>query len=489
MNKAKTNIFKRLYNWFLNVDIYKNRQEDSNKKFYLIFLSKSLIVFLSLFFSSVFPFLDLLPVIVVSVIILSENSFNRLYYFVLITPFWFVFNYITYVYSLICCLWILKIVRDCLNKKIKLSKRLILIVSALLIYSIFALKFSMSNYWFVIRTICLFLFLFLYKDKIDYKKIVLVFTLAVFYSGILGLIGVLLKNAFAFGTIIYYGGGLFRFCGSVTDPNIFSILCLVVLASVSFLFVNKQICFSLYGLIISAFISFNLITGSKMGFFTMVFILTFVIGVLAFKKDKTSWMQIGIILLILSVCLVIFSMNLQSIFSRLQLEPAQENLSHIEGINFATKHPYLNAILNSSIGKKLSSITTYRFNLWVFYFGVLLDNPINLLFGFGTNKLDFDIVINGQILSQPHNSIVDMVIVYGLIYLLFVAILVGAYCCYKKKRGHKFNCFSILTMITILIGICSISLFWSEIFFLLIILLILPMYEEKGEANESATNK
>ena len=162
MKKEKTNIFKKFYNWFLNVNIYQNQENLTNKQFYLFFSLKSLAIFLSLFLSFVFPTLNFLPLVVTSVVILSENSFNRLYYFALITPFWFVFDYIAYVYSLLSCLWIIKILRDGLKKEIKFSIKWMVVAAILLIYCILALKHSWSGYWFVIRVFSLLLFLFIY---------------------------------------------------------------------------------------------------------------------------------------------------------------------------------------------------------------------------------------------------------------------------------------------------------------------------------------
>ena len=149
MNKTKTNIFKKFYNWFLNVDIYKNQADFTNKQFYLFFSYKSLAIFLSLFLSFVFPVLSFLPVIVTCAVILSENSYHRLYYFALIIPFWFVFNYIYIVFGLTFCLCALKIFRDILNKKIYISKKLIIIVSVFFVYCVAVLKFSIPNYLFL----------------------------------------------------------------------------------------------------------------------------------------------------------------------------------------------------------------------------------------------------------------------------------------------------------------------------------------------------
>ena len=101
----------------------------------------------------------------------------------------------------------------------------------------------------------------------------------------------------------------------------------------------------------------------------------------------------------------------------------------------------------------------------------------------------YDIIINNQVLGQPHNSIIDMVIVYGLCYIVMISILFTIFISYKKKKMYKFNKASIVVILTLLITICAVSLFWSEIFFLLRILIILSIYEKKGGQNEDIINK
>lgn len=509
MEIAKKNIFARFYNWFLTVDMYKNYKEDTDKNFYLMFLYKCIAISIALFLSFITPVLNFLPVLVCAIAIITERSFNRLYFFVFITPFWFVFDWILLVYGLIFASWGLKHIRDLCNKQIKLNWKVLLVALIPILYVALPIGVQRWDYVAFMATMCFVLyFVFTYRENCSFKRFTISATIAILASVILGFIGLIFKELYDFPVAIEITSKLFRFSACNMDCNFLGAYVIAIFASLTFLYLRKEINI-LYLILVPIFTMIMILTGSKLAFLMYSCVVVYLLISILFLKDSAKNKLISLSIIISSIALVclIFKDNLLMLFGRFNVEqlsfsvetpaaPPSNELAPDSSMNMPTETspnvlPFITTILTSKIGLKLSSITSYRLDLWLLYFNELLLAPLSLIFGKGegAQKLSIRNSLN-QVLKDTHNSMVDLIYYLGVVFLIFVVVVFVLYLRYRKKQNLKFNKLSIMVLIASFVVCCSISAFLSYLFVFLILNSTLCMFEiKKGDNNEDPSDK
>ena len=498
MNKTETNIFKKFYNWFLTVDLYKNNKDDSDNKYYLNFLFKSLFISLSLFLSFVLPSLNILPVIVCMVTIFSERPENGLYYFAFITLFWFVFDYSLIVYGVIFLRWGIKYLKDILNKNINFNWKALLLAAVPILYVLLPIGSTRFDYILFTATASITLFfVFTYRHNYNLKKFSIISTIAILSSAAIGFIGLIFRDIYDFEVAFYYYKHLIRFNACYINCNFFAVFVFTSLAVLTFLYLRKEINL-FYKIIFPIYTIFIILTGSKLACMFYFIIFLYLIFALTFSKQGKKHKLIDIIYFTIMfglVCLI-FKDFIAMMINRFSIKNSDYYLSDQVGdqeYNRRETLSFITRIINSKFGKTLSSITTYRSDVWLLYINELLLYPLHLLFGKGEGAERL-IVMNseGLIIGDPHNSIIDLVFYLGLAFLAFLIVLLTLFVKYRKKEGARFNKSSIIVLLSCFFASCTISVFWSYMFIFLLLNSMLAMFDvktEKGEKNEGSSNK
>ena len=521
----KKNMFSKIYDWFLTIDIYKNYKEDNDRWFLLHFLYKSFVISLSLLLSFITPVLNFLPVLVCAVAILSERTFNRLYYFVFITPFWFVFDWILLIYGIIFLSWGVKYVRDLCNKQITFSIKPLIIALIPIIYVALPIGATRLDYIAFMATFSFVLyFVFTYREHFNFKRFTITATIAILASALLGFIGLIFKNLYDFSVAIYITNTLFRFSACNMDCNFLGAFLVAIFASLTYLYLRKEINI-LYLSLLPVFTSLVIITGSKLALLMYVCVVLYLLIAIIVIKDSTKnkLIKLSIVLAILMLCCLILKDNISMIFGRFTVDnftfSVDTTIPEISGGDNSLDSPatdggvngagtgsgsgssvsseppkvftFISTFLTSKFGLKLSSITSYRLDLWLLYLNDLLLSPISLIFGKGEGAERLYIRNNiNQLLRDPHNSVVDLVYYLGITFLLFSIFVVISLIRHRKKQGAKFNKSSIMVIVSSFVVCCSISAFWSYMFLFLILNATLCMFEiQKGENNENIADK
>ncbi len=517
----KKNMFSKIYDWFLTVDIYNRYKVDDDSWFFQHFLYKSLVISLALFLSFITPVLNFLPVLVCTVVILSERTFNRLYYFVFITPFWFVFDWILLVYGIIFLSWGVKYVRDLCNKQITFSIKPLIIALIPIIYVALPIGATRLDYIAFMATFSFVLyFVFTYRENFNFKRFTITATIAILASALLGFIGLIFKNLYDFNVAIYITKTLFRFSACNKDCNFLGAFLVAIFSSMTYLYLRKEVNI-LYLCLLPVFTSLVIITGSKLALMMYACVVLYLLIALVVIKDSTKnkLIKLSIVLAILVLCSLILKDNIALIFGRFTVDnftfsvenvmpeipnvdgsldaPLTDGTANGTGIGSGVADEplkvftFISTFLTSKFGMKLSSITSYRLDLWLLYLNDLLLSPINLIFGKGEGAERLYIRNNiNQLLREPHNSMVDLVYYLGLVFLIFAIFVVISLIRHRKKQGLKFNKSSIMVAFASLVVCCSISAFWSYMFLFLILNATLCMFEtQKGENNENIADK
>lgn len=514
MGNTKVNVISKSINWCLSVDAFKNYKEDTDKWFLLHFLYKSIIISFSLFLSFITPVLNILPVLVCSIAILTERTFNRLYYLILITPFWFVFDWILVVYGVIFLSWGLKYVRDLCNKQVKFNLKALIIALIPIIYVSLPIGVTRLDYIAFMATFSFILyFVFTYREYFSFKRFAITSATAILASALLGFIALIFKDLYDFDVVIKITDKLFRFSACNKDCNFLGAYLVAIFASLTYLYLRKDINI-LYLCLIPVFTILVIITGSKLTLLMYICVVLYLLFSIIFSKDniKNKITKLATIILMISLCSLILKDFVAMIFGRFSVDNVSFSVGEIDPVNpdkdnTVVQPPsgnieqtdtvttnvlsFITTILTSKFGLKLSSITSYRFDLWLLYLNNLLLSPLSFIFGRGEGAERLFIRNNlNQLLREPHNSMVDLVYYLGVAFLIFVIFLFIVFIRYRKKQGAKFNRHSIMVIVTSLVVSCSISAFWSYMFVFLILNATLCMFEvKKGEKNENITNK
>lgn len=290
---------------------------------------------------------------------------------------------------------------------------------------------------------------------------------------------------------------------------------IAIFASLTFLYLRKEINI-LYLVLVPIFTMIMIMTGSKLAFLMYSCVVVWLLVAIVFSKDniKTKLINLGIIVSLVALACLALQKNLLMIFGRFSEQnlsftvetpapPAQDvapdSITTIEPNKTPSATPapaprvlsFITAILTSKIGLKLSSITSYRIDLWLLYINDLLLSPLKFIFGKGEGaaKLNIKNSIN-QVLKDTHNSMIDLVYYLGIVFLIFIIVLTVLYFRYRKKQNAKFNKLAIMVFITSFVVCCSISAFWSYMFVFLILNATLCMFEvKKGESDEGSSDK
>lgn len=503
--KKRNGIIQRFFNWCLNVNIYE-KYNDTDKAFFIRFAIKSFVLFVSFFLSFVYGNLFIIPIIVLSLIFLSESPINNLYYFCFIVSYCSVVEGISYSLVIVFIFLFLKIVRDIINKKISLSWSQIIIVLIPIIYVLLPIGTTKLTLTYMTCTyILLIFFTLLYKSNISLLRIVFSLSIGILSSVLIGFIGMIFKNLFQFHTAFYYPNNYFRFTATMIDCNFLASIILIALTGLIILFYKKEINFLFY-ILYTIFLMLLILTGSKMSFLIFVLVFIVFIGYLIFEKcdAKQKVLKIlTIIVLTLTSSMILFN-HIRVMFNRFS-NPGVEyesnnnfengpqnntdnNIDIFEGENSdeivveIKDYSVWDKLLNSKVGHKLSVITTYRFDLFIGYCEYLFEHPVELLFGRGEGTPKLVISTPAGDVQDSHNVFVDIVYNFGLFFLLYILILF-VFFLIKEIKVRRINLLNLLPLFSALVTLFSLNIIWNYLSILLILIGLFVIFKnDKKEA-------
>lgn len=362
-----------------------------------------------------FTFLMLLLLIV------FQNINNNLITLYICLPFFNIINFTPGTTSFFYVLLVIFILKNFIfnwKKIVNSNSWIVYIIMILLsIYNLFDINSIISTY---IPWIFMFLFYIVALNikKVDIKKITFNYTFSYLIASGLAKFA-LDKNFMQFfpqnlGYVYNEGNINFRFVGLMGENNAFAQVSLILIALLIALFfqaTQKKEKIMCVFLIISLII-FSLLTISKMFILGLIVIVLCVfINTLInlFMKKKLNILYSCITILILSIISGIFLVNLKNI---IQLEFIQDYL-----VRFSAK-----------------DLSTGRLDVYKHFLEILIQNPLNILFGMGFKTYNIPWTLNtGMTGMHAHNLILEYICLFGVISFIIVLI----YFCNMVSIGMK----------------------------------------------------
>ncbi len=201
-----------------------------------------------------------------------------------------------------------------------------------------------------------------------------------------------------------------RFEAFLTQPNVFAMMCEILLAALAYFIISKQASWKEYSLFILLTIA-GLTTFSKT-FLIIVCVIYFAIFVSWLIKSPIKTLVITSIAVGIIVIIGVFNMKLVMVFYN----------------RFMGGFKYCN-----SFADFMNMITTGRAHLWIVYLSYLGENPLALFFGRGLGAPLLDVY-------SAHNSFISMIYQLGLVGVaLFVVAIVFMVLEFKKNNKYKLN--------------------------------------------------
>lgn len=305
------------------------------------------------------------------------------------------------------------------------------------------------------------LFLVFYKNPvIKLYNIINFYTLSFIYSSILGYIAIInnIKTVFPveLGYVWNNGNITLRFVGLIGETNAYAQISIVLISiNIINMLLSKDIKEKLrYMIYIVTMIVFSLLTYSKM-FIISIIILMFLFAGVYIKESLINNNQLKKVLFSLPIILFMFIM-----------------------IAFYIKNNIDSDIISNYIVRfSKKDLSTGRFDVYKYFFTLLSENSIYLLFGIGFYKYDIPWGYNeGVIGKHAHNIFLEGVVLGGIIGFVILVLLLLVKVINSKKYNLN-NLLYIPIVIFLITGISLHSIVTNYFYFILIF--IISIFNDK----------
>lgn len=356
-----------------------------------------------------------------------EDSYS---YLLFSTPFCFVGGYTGLtVFFVVCGLFFIKYFCILVKQKNKLTKSQTIVLLIFLVYMVIPIGGYNINFLYRFVGIMLVLFtiwvLVNQPEILNVKKNIRIFSLAVIISALFSLL-YFVSPYLQSSMMLNQEDGFIRFQALIGHPNTFALLCVIAMAILAHLFIQKPNWVDGVLFVLLALLGF--LTLSKMYIILFAVIMLFVLIWLF----KINWKKALIVVAVLLAGVGVVAIIKPSIFT---------TIIHRfigKGTGFGSFRDFMNAI------------TTLRYDLWINYLSFMGTHPLRLIFGCGIGANVIDPL-------SPHNAYISMVYQLGIVgTALFVAVIVLLFKSNKSKEKKKFQ-WSLLIPIIVLALICCID--------------------------------
>lgn len=435
----------------------------------------------------VFIFLSLLwmPFVFVSLIlgaifICMQKDGKQLYFLVFLLPLISIFKIkeggsnifeslylLSYLIALCIANLGIRFFIDIIKKRKRINWAFTITTALFLVFILAFANYNALSYLFsLVLGIGLIYIAYCYKDDIDFKQLVLLFSFGLLFSVFSGLFRPVLKRLEAF-SVYFYDYRMPRFAGASSNPNILGGELALCLACIFALFVNKQLKV-LFWPLVAIFLIAAISTISKATFIILVSIyVLFVIVYLIKNRSKKSWLTILISTVFIVSILLIFNNKISVLFRRMgDSITTTTTVTTVEGVNKQT----------TSTSFNINQFSTGRTELWVQYIKESLSSTRYALVGHGVGA-DFIGSYNNSVGFGPHNTFIQALYYTGIVgYLFILAMMITAF---DFKRIKEFKLHNLITFLAFGLYLFAIEFFSFRLSIYLI--LILPALFYKNE--------
>ena len=399
-------------------------------------------LFLIMMLRLVSPIFGIIGLIVASLLVINETDIKGLYYIAFIYPFRYIFKYQSkenYMFIILLCVWFLVLsIRFIIDKKYKQKENFIglCLIIAFIVYA--AIPRNLNFGFLACIEFCIILLLLyfgvVYKNNINFKKFLLIFSVSLILSSTIALFKnhidslnrlLIINDEYKTNT---------RFMGMDWDPNYYAVSVLVPMASILVLFLKDNINKILAAVLLCSLSCFGLLTISKSFILVLILMLFLICLFIMFEKKKDGFKYILILTVSIGFSFLICFNSTKLMFTRI-IESLSSYQIRGVGCIIASKN-----LLLGDIGDFLDSFTTGRYAIWKTYFEYFAKNPVNLIFGSGFGNIALE--------RPAHNTLIQGVYKVGLLgVFLIIAAFIYFIIISIKKEGRLYEFLSLFIFI------------------------------------------
>ncbi len=396
---------------------------------------KIAILSLLMLFSLRWTFLVYVMLAVALLIVTTEKECNGVYYCFLLANFRFIFRnnltgsipFVSLVLFAVAVVTIIKfyIIR---KEKLQINWWIIGLSCAFLLYLLLPFhKFVFQEYFKFVVMIFSFNYLFLIRNKINIKKLILFFVTGCIIASLIFTISQIWFSNFFMEMMlsVNISTGSIRYRGLAGDPNYYSVDLILSMAGIYYLFFKEKLSGYLSTILLSVLAIFSWLTYSK----SMIvgFAIVFAMMVLSsyIKNFKKNWYKPLIIVFAVMVGLVstqyVFKLGTLSTFNRFQekyeSEAPSDDVDDIESSTLPDDLVDIPIVKSENDDVTMDDVLTGRWTLWKNHLKFLVSSPKNFLVGGGIGTFIYPM--------ECHNTAIQILYEVGFVgTIIFGAIII-----------------------------------------------------------------
>lgn len=452
----------------------------------LSMLIKGTIVSLFILVSFWIPVFATVAVVVCAVFVVYENSEKSLYYILFLVPFHHLFRsgyfplWLAEWRVLFCFIILFNIVRQVVmvfKKQEKINWWLLSAVLAFLIYTIipFGKIKIMSTFNKTIVLLAFYCFV-IFRKKLNLKDATIILSVGIIVSCCMGFVVDYVPRV-AYYIAQYSAVNVYRYSALFNNPNNLPSYIMAAICSLMILFIKKKIGWEFFPLFLVLSV-FAYLTVSRL--FIIIYglvLLTFIVIYLIKNPFKKSIIIISCILLSLVASFGLLYKYTEAYMVRLKVIPITEIDGQYEELPVRESQ-------TTDAREENPIDDPGRPGLWARAIKDWSSSPRNIIFGVG---------LGGERLGNftEHNTYITLLRTCGIVgFLLFVNILVAAYCEIFKKRFRRVPWLSLIAIVPFVVIAFIEPLFHKLTLGVFLIMMFMCMYDELiSKENNLNTNE